>query len=672
MINSRREVCKMFNEKDQLAIDTIRALSIDAIEEANSGHPGLPMGAAPMAYTLWTRHLNFNPQSKDYFNRDRFILSAGHGSALLYSLLHVSGSLELEELKQFRQWGSKTPGHPEFRHTDGVEVTTGPLGQGFAMSVGMALAEAHLGGKFNKDDINVVDHYTYVLASDGDLMEGISHEAASFAGHNQLDKLIVLYDSNDISLDGELNKSFSEDVKQRFESYGWNHILVKDGNNLEEIDNAITKAKQQNGPTLIEVKTIIGYGAPNVSGTNGVHGAPLGTDERKLTFEAYGLDPEKRFNVPEEVYEIFQTTMLKRANEHEDEWKEKLETYTEKYPELAEEFKLTISGKLPENYKDELPKFSSDHNAATRADSGEIIQAISKSVPSFFGGSADLAGSNKSNVKEATDYNPNTPEGKNVWFGVREFAMGAAVNGMAAHGGLHPYGATFFVFSDYLKPALRLSAIMGLNATFIFTHDSIAVGEDGPTHEPIEQLAGLRAIPNMNVIRPADGNETRVAWEVALESKQTPTSLVLTRQNLPYLDVDEETVEEGVRKGAYVVFETETKPEYLLLATGSEVSLAIEVAKDLDKQGKGVRVVSMPNWFAFEQQTDEYKESVIPKELTKRVAIEMASPLGWHKYVGTEGKVIGIDGFGASAPGDLVVEKYGFTKENILNQICTF
>ncbi|MGX0915242.1 transketolase [Staphylococcus hominis] len=662
----------MFNEKDQLAIDTIRALSIDAIEEANSGHPGLPMGAAPMAYTLWTRHLNFNPQSKDYFNRDRFILSAGHGSALLYSLLHVSGSLELEELKQFRQWGSKTPGHPEFRHTDGVEVTTGPLGQGFAMSVGMALAEAHLGGKFNKGDINVVDHYTYVLASDGDLMEGISHEAASFAGHNQLDKLIVLYDSNDISLDGELNKSFSEDVKQRFESYGWNHILVKDGNNLEEIDNAITKAKQQNGPTLIEVKTIIGYGAPNVSGTNGVHGAPLGTDERKLTFEAYGLDPEKRFNVPEEVYEIFQTTMLKRANEHEDEWKEKLETYTEKYSELAEEFKLTISGKLPENYKDELPKFSSDHNAATRADSGEIIQAISKSVPSFFGGSADLAGSNKSNVKEATDYNPNTPEGKNVWFGVREFAMGAAVNGMAAHGGLHPYGATFFVFSDYLKPALRLSAIMGLNATFIFTHDSIAVGEDGPTHEPIEQLAGLRAIPNMNVIRPADGNETRVAWEVALESKQTPTSLVLTRQNLPYLDVDEETVEEGVRKGAYIVFETETKPEYLLLATGSEVSLAIEAAKDLDKQGKGVRVVSMPNWFAFEQQSDEYKESVIPKELTKRVAIEMASPLGWHKYVGTEGKVIGIDGFGASAPGDLVVEKYGFTKENILNQIRTF
>lgn len=662
----------MFNEKDQLAIDTIRALSIDAIEEANSGHPGLPMGAAPMAYTLWTRHLNFNPQSKDYFNRDRFVLSAGHGSALLYSLLHVSGSLELEELKQFRQWGSKTPGHPEFRHTDGVEVTTGPLGQGFAMSVGMALAEDHLAGKFNKDDFNIVDHYTYVLASDGDLMEGISHEAASFAGHNQLDKLIVLYDSNDISLDGELNKAFSEDVKKRFESYGWNHILVKDGNDLDAIDKAITKAKSQNGPTMIEVKTIIGYGAPNVSGTNGVHGAPLGSDERKLTFEAYGLDPEKRFNVPEEVYEIFQTTMLKRANEHEDAWKALLENYSKQYPELADEFKLAISGKLPKNYRDELPRFDSDHNAATRADSGEVIQALSKSVPSFFGGSADLAGSNKSNVKEATDYDRNTPEGKNIWFGVREFAMGAAVNGMAAHGGLHPYGATFFVFSDYLKPALRLSAIMGLNSTFIFTHDSIAVGEDGPTHEPIEQLAGLRSIPNMNVIRPADGNETRVAWEVALESEQTPTSLVLTRQNLPYLDVDEETVEQGVRKGAYVVFETETKPEYLLLATGSEVSLAIEAAKDLDKQGNGVRVVSMPNWFAFEQQSEEYKESVIPKEITKRVAIEMASPLGWHKYVGTEGKVIGIDQFGASAPGDLVVEKYGFTKENVLNQIRTF
>ncbi|HDG9535079.1 TPA: transketolase [Staphylococcus aureus] len=661
----------MFNEKDQLAVDTLRALSIDTIEKANSGHPGLPMGAAPMAYTLWTRHLNFNPQSKDYFNRDRFVLSAGHGSALLYSLLHVSGSLELEELKQFRQWGSKTPGHPEYRHTDGVEVTTGPLGQGFAMSVGLALAEDHLAGKFNKEGYNVVDHYTYVLASDGDLMEGISHEAASFAGHNKLSKLVVLYDSNDISLDGELNKAFSENTKARFEAYGWNYLLVKDGNDLEEIDKAITTAKSQEGPTIIEVKTTIGFGSPNKAGTNGVHGAPLGEVERKLTFENYGLDPEKRFNVSEEVYEIFQNTMLKRANEDESQWNSLLEKYAETYPELAEEFKLAISGKLPKNYKDELPRFELGHNGASRADSGTVIQAISKTVPSFFGGSADLAGSNKSNVNDATDYSSETPEGKNVWFGVREFAMGAAVNGMAAHGGLHPYGATFFVFSDYLKPALRLSSIMGLNATFIFTHDSIAVGEDGPTHEPIEQLAGLRAIPNMNVIRPADGNETRVAWEVALESESTPTSLVLTRQNLPVLDVPEDVVEEGARKGAYTVYGSEETPEFLLLASGSEVSLAVEAAKDLEKQGKSVRVVSMPNWNAFEQQSEEYKESVIPSSVTKRVAIEMASPLGWHKYVGTAGKVIAIDGFGASAPGDLVVEKYGFTKENILNQVMS-
>ena len=659
----------MFNEKDQLAIDTIRALSIDAIEKANSGHPGLPMGAAPMAYTLWTRHLNFNPQSKDFFNRDRFILSAGHGSALLYSLLHVSGSLELEELKQFRQWGSKTPGHPEYRHTDGVEVTTGPLGQGFAMSVGMALAESHLAGKFNKDQFDIVNHYTYVLASDGDLMEGISHEAASFAGHNQLDKLIVLYDSNDISLDGDLDKSFSEDTKQRFEAYGWNYILVENGNDLDEIDNAITQAKSQQGPTIIEVKTIIGFGSPNKAGSNGVHGAPLGEEERALTFKEYGLDPEKRFNVPEDVYEIFKSTMLKRANENEEAWNNMLKNYSEAYPELAEEFKLAMSGKLPNNYADALPEYDLNHSGASRADSGEIIQKLSEFVPSFFGGSADLAGSNKSNVKEAKDYNKDTPEGKNVWFGVREFAMGAAINGMAAHGGLHPYAATFFVFSDYLKPALRLSSIMGLNSTFIFTHDSIAVGEDGPTHEPIEQLAGLRAIPHMHVIRPADCNETRVAWEVALESEQTPTSLVLTRQNLPTLDVDKQTVENGVRKGAYIVFETEQQLEYLLLASGSEVNLAVEAAKELEQQGKGVRVISMPNWYAFEQQSSEYKESILPSDVTKRIAIEMASPLGWHKYVGIEGKVIGINSFGASAPGDLVVEKYGFTKENILKQV---
>ncbi|RIO07146.1 transketolase [Mammaliicoccus sciuri] len=662
----------MFNEKDQLAVDSIRALSIDAIEAANSGHPGLPMGAAPMAYALWTKHLNFNPQSKNYFNRDRFVLSAGHGSALLYSLLHVSGSLELEEVKNFRQWDSKTPGHPEFRHTDGVEVTTGPLGQGFAMSVGMAMAEKHLAGKFNKDKYDVVDHYTYVLASDGDLMEGISHEAASLAGHLNLDKLITLYDSNDISLDGELNKAFSENVKERFTSYGWSYILVEDGNDLEAIDKAITEAKTLEGPTLIEVKTVIGYGAPNKAGTNVVHGAPLGEEERELALKAYGLDPSKRFNVPQEVYDIFSETMLKRANEDEAAWEKLVEAYTNEYPELGQAFKQAISNELPVDYDKELPVYEAGNSSATRADSGEVIQALSKSVPAFFGGSADLASSNKSNVKGEADFSSETPEGRNVWFGVREFGMAAAVNGMAVHGGVKPYGATFFVFSDYLKPAVRLSAIMGVPSTFVFTHDSIAVGEDGPTHEPVEHLAGLRAIPNLNVIRPADGNETRVAWKVALESETTPTALVLTRQNLTALDVEESVLEEGVRKGGYVVYRSEIEPEYLLIASGSEVSLAVDAAKDIEAQGKGVQVVSLPNWHAFDQQDAEYKASVLPASITKRVAIEMASSLGWHKYVGLEGKVITIDTFGASAPGDLVVEKYGFTKENVLNQVLSF
>ncbi|WP_210616794.1 transketolase [Mammaliicoccus lentus] len=662
----------MFNEKDQLAVDSIRALSIDAIEAANSGHPGLPMGAAPMAYTLWTKHLNFNPQSKNYFNRDRFVLSAGHGSALLYSLLHLSGSLELEEVKNFRQWDSKTPGHPEFNHTDGVEVTTGPLGQGFAMSVGMAMAEKHLAGKFNQDNYEVVDHYTYVLASDGDLMEGISHEAASLAGHLNLDKLITLYDSNDISLDGDLDKAFSENVKNRFESYGWSYILVEDGNDLEAIDKAITEAKSLEGPTLIEVKTVIGYGAPNKAGTNGAHGAPLGEEERELALKAYGLDPSKRFNVPQEVYDIFSNTMLTRANEHETKWNELVEEYTKANPELGEAFKQAISNELPEDYAKDLPVYEAGNSSATRADSGDIIQALSKSVPAFFGGSADLASSNKSNVKDEPDFNDETPEGRNIWFGVREFGMAAAVNGMAAHGGVKPYGATFFVFSDYLKPALRLSAIMGVPSTFVFTHDSIAVGEDGPTHEPVEQLSGLRAIPNLNVIRPADGNETRVAWKIALESKSTPTALVLTRQNLTALDVKESEVEEGVRKGGYIVYRSEIEPEYLLLASGSEVSLAVDAAKDIEAQGKGVQVVSLPNWHAFDQQDPEYKAAVLPPTLRKRVAIEMASSLGWHKYVGIEGKVISIDRFGASAPGDLVVEKYGFTKENVLNTVLSF
>ncbi|WP_414052638.1 transketolase [Macrococcus animalis] len=659
----------MFTKEDQLAIDTIRALSIDQIEAANSGHPGLPMGAAPFAYTLWTRHLNFNPNSSNFFNRDRFILSAGHGSALLYSLLHVSGGLAIEELKNFRQWDSKTPGHPEFRHTDGVEITTGPLGQGFAMSVGFAMAEKHLAATYNKD-VDIVDHYTYALISDGDLMEGISHEAASLAGHLKLNKLIALYDSNDISLDGKLNKAFSEDVKGRFEAYGWEHILVEDGNDCDAIDQAISQAKQSNKPTIIEVKTIIGFGSPNRQGTNGVHGAPLGNEERILAFETYGLDANLTFDVPQSVYDIFNETMVKRANEAEAAWNDKLASFKEKNPELAAQFELAVKGELPAEYDAELPKYEVGTSAATRSTSGDMIQAIAKTVPSFFGGSADLASSNKSNVKDTGDFSDETPEGKNIWFGVREFAMGAALNGMAAHGGLKVYGATFFVFSDYLKPAVRLSALMGLPVTYVFTHDSIAVGEDGPTHEPIEQLAGLRAIPNLNVIRPADGNESRVAWKVALESKDVPTALVLTRQNLNVTDVSEEVVEAGVRKGAYVVYKSET-PEILLIAAGSEVGLAVEAAKAVEAQGKGVQVVSVPNTQVFDAQDASYKEEVIPKAITKRVAIEMGATSVWYKYVGLDGKVIGIDKFGASAPGELVMEKYGFTVDNVVKEVLS-
>lgn len=657
----------MFNEKDQLAVDTIRALSIDQIESANSGHPGLPMGAAPMAYALWTKHLNFNPKGKDFFDRDRFILSAGHGSALLYSLLHVSGGLEIEELKQFRQWGSKTPGHPEYLHTDGVEITTGPLGQGFAMSVGFAMAEKHLAATYNKG-ANVVDHYTYVLASDGDLMEGISHEAASLAGHLKLNKLIVLYDSNDISLDGKLNQAFSENIKGRFEAYGWQHILVKDGNDLNEINAAIETAKSSDRPTIIEVKTIIGFGAPNKQGTNGVHGSPLGADERKLAFEAYGIDPEKKFEVPNEVYEIFQSTMIERTTKKEAAWQSEVEKLKQSDAALAAQFEMVIKGDLPENYSQSLPQFEVGTNDATRSYSGQLIQSLSASVPSLFGGSADLASSNKSNVKDAKDFTHETPEGKNIWFGVREFAMAAALNGMAAHGGLKVYGATFFVFSDYLKPAVRLSSLMKLPVTYVLTHDSIAVGEDGPTHEPIEQLTGLRAIPNLNVLRPADGNETRVAWQVALESKDRPSLLVLTRQNLPVLDVQSNVLEEGVRRGAYIAYQSE-QPEVLFVATGSEVSLAIETAKLLEAEGTGVQVVSMPNMKTFDEQDGAYKEKVLPRSITKRVAIEMGATDAWYKYVGLDGLVIGIDTFGASAPGDLVMEKYGFTKDQVLAKV---
>ncbi|MEH7552399.1 transketolase [Bacillus altitudinis] len=654
------------------SIATIRTLSIDAIEKANSGHPGMPMGAAPMAYALWTNHLNVSPQNPNWFNRDRFVLSAGHGSMLLYSMLHLSGyNLSIEDLKQFRQWGSKTPGHPEFGHTEGVDATTGPLGQGIAMAVGMALAERHLAETYNKDHFNVVDHYTYSICGDGDLMEGISSEAASLAGHLGLGRLIVLYDSNDISLDGDLDRSFSENVKNRFEAMNWEVLYVKDGNNIDEVTAAIEKAKQSTDkPTLIEVKTTIGFGSPNRAGTSGVHGAPLGSEEAKLTKEAYSWTFEEDFHVPSEVYDHFKTAVKDAGQKKEAAWNELFEQYEKEYPELAAQLKLAIEGKLPENWDQEVPVYEAGSSLASRASSGEVLNGIAKQVPFFIGGSADLAGSNKTTIKDTTDFGRENYAGRNIWFGVREFAMGAALNGMALQGGLRVFGGTFFVFSDYLRPAIRLAALMGLPVTYVFTHDSIAVGEDGPTHEPVEQLASLRAMPNLSVIRPADGNETAAAWKIAVSSTNKPTALVLTRQNLPTIDQAPEKAYEGVEKGGYVVVEAaDAQPEALLLASGSEVGLAIEAQKALEKEGIRVSVVSLPAWDRFDEQSDEYKESVLPKAVRARVAIEMGASLGWERYTGLDGDVIAIDKFGASAPGETIIEKYGFTVSNVVSRV---
>jgi transketolase len=670
--NELERVLVMFDHTDQLAITTIRTLSIDAIEKAKSGHPGMPMGTAPMAYTLWTRFMNHNPKNPDWFNRDRFVLSAGHGSMLLYSLLHLSGyGVTMEDIKNFRQWGSKTPGHPEYGHTPGVEATTGPLGQGIAMAVGMAMAERHLASVYNKENYPIVDHYTYAICGDGDLMEGVSAEAASLAGHLKLGRLIVLYDSNDISLDGELNKAFSESVEQRFKSYGWQYLRVEDGNNLEEIAKAIEEArKDETRPTIIEVKTVIGYGSPNKAGTSSVHGSPLGADELKRTKEAYKWTFEEDFYVPDEVYERFHQLTVEKGSEKEKEWVNLFAQYKKEYPDLGKQLEQAISGNLPDDWDAEIPVYEEGKSIASRSSSGEVLNAIAKRVPTFIGGSADLAGSNKTTIKEEKDFGPDSYEGRNIWFGVREFAMGAAMNGMALHGGVKVFGGTFFVFSDYLRPAIRLAALMGLPVTYVFTHDSIAVGEDGPTHEPVEQLASLRAMPNLSVIRPADANETAAAWRAAITSKNKPTALVLTRQNLPTLKGTVETAQEGVEKGGYVVSPSNKEnPDALLLASGSEVHLAVEAQKRLLEDGIDVSVVSLPSWDRFEAQSAEYKESVIPSNVKKRLAIEMASPFGWERYVGDEGEILAIDRFGASAPGEIVMKEYGFTVENVVNRV---
>lgn len=664
----------MFEREDQLSINAIRTLSIDAIEKANSGHPGMPMGAAPMAYTLWTRFMNHNPKNPEWFNRDRFVLSAGHGSMLLYSLLHLSGyDVSMEDIKEFRQWGSKTPGHPEYGHTPGVDATTGPLGQGISMAVGMAMAERHLAAVYNKDNYELVDHYTYSICGDGDLMEGVSAEAASLAGHLKLGKLVVLYDSNDISLDGDLDRSFSESVAKRFDSYGWQYLRVEDGNNLEEIAKAIEEAKSdEQRPTMIEVRTVIGYGSPNKSGKADAHGAPLGADELKLTKDSYKWTFEEDFHVPSEVYEQFKKYTIENGEKKEKEWNELIQGYQKDYPELGKQLEAATKGELPEGWDQDLPVYEEGKSLASRASSGEALNGIAKNLPFLIGGSADLAGSNKTTIKGVEDFTPNSYAGRNIWFGVREFAMGAAMNGMALHGGVKVFGGTFFVFSDYLRPAIRLAALMKLPVTYVFTHDSIAVGEDGPTHEPIEQLAALRAMPNLNVVRPADGNETAAAWKLAIESKDQPTALVLTRQNLPTLAGTKENAYEGVKKGAYVVSPaSQDTPDVLLIAAGSEVSLAVDAQKQLENEGISAVVVSMPSWHNFEKQTAQYKESVLPKAVKKRLAIEMGSSLGWHRYAGDEGDVLAIDQFGASAPGEKIMAEYGFTPENVVAKVKT-
>jgi len=662
----------MSKQVEQLSINTIRTLAIDAIEKANSGHPGLPMGAAPMAYTLWTEFMAHHPKNSNWFNRDRFVLSAGHGSMLLYGLLHLSGyDVTIEDLKNFRQWGSRTPGHPEVDFTDGVEATTGPLGQGLAMSVGMAMAEAHLAEKYNQDNFPVVDHHTYALISDGDIMEGISHESASLAGHLGLGKLIALYDSNDISLDGDLDRSFSDNTEQRFKAYGWQVLRVEDGNDLDEIRQAIKTAKENaDQPTLIEIKTVIGYGSPNKSASSASHGAPLGADEVTLTKDYYKWS-HGEFEVPAEVYRDFEEKIVKKGAKAEENWEALFDSYRKEHPNLAKELEEAIQGKLPEGWDKNLPVFKAgEDELATRASSGKVLNALSQSIPTLFGGSADLAGSNKTAIDDEVDFSKDNYAGRNIWFGVREFAMAAAVNGMVLHGGLKPYVGTFFVFSDYLRAAVRLSSIMKVPATYVFTHDSVAVGEDGPTHEPVEHLAAFRAMPGLSLIRPADGNETQAAWRLAMESTNKPTALVLTRQGLPTLPNTDKNAYEGVKKGAYVIHKSEKEtPDALLLATGSEVQLALRAQEALSEKGIEVNVISMPSWDRFNEQDEAYRNEVLPPNVKNRVAIEMASSLGWHRYVGDNGQVIGIDTFGASANGDKVIEEYGFTVENVVQHV---
>lgn len=657
---------------DQLCINTIRTLALDAVQQAKSGHPGLPMGAAPMAYVLWTRFLRHNPRHPKWANRDRFLLSAGHGSMLLYALLYLTGyDLSLDEIKRFRQWRSKTPGHPENVLTPGVEVTTGPLGQGFANGVGMAIGQAHLAARFNRPDFPLLDHYIYAIVSDGDLMEGVAAEAASLAGHLKLGKLIYLYDNNRVTIDGSTDLAFTEDVVRRFEAYGWHTQTVEDGNDLDAIERAIREAQAvTDRPSLISVHTIIGYGLPT-QGTHKAHSDPPGEEAVREAKRRLGWPEDRTFYVPEEALAHFRKA-VERGAQLEAEWNALVEEYERAYPELAREWKLTMSSELPEDWERHLPSFADAKPMATRQASGEVINAIAPAIPMLIGGSADLTGSNNTEIKSSHDFQPGAYDGRNIHFGVREHAMGACLTGISLNGGLIPFGGTFLVFSDYMKASIRLAALSEVQVIYVFTHDSIGLGEDGPTHQPVEQLAGLRAIPHLYVIRPADPHEVREAWRIAILRRHAPTALALSRQKVPVIDRQRYASAEGLRRGAYILAEAAddkgaaTTPELILMATGSEVHLALEAREALQKERIRTRVVSFPCWELFEDQDETYRNDVLPPQVTARLAIEAGARLGWDRYVGPTGDVISLDRFGASAPGEIVLRELGFNVENVI------
>jgi len=655
------------SEKDELCVNTIRALSMDAIQKANSGHPGAPMGLAAAAYVLWTRILKHNPANPDWLNRDRFVLSGGHASMLLYSLLYLSGyDLSLDDIKNFRQWGSKTPGHPEFGHTPGVETTTGPLGQGFANAVGMAMAERHLAATYNRTDCEIVDHHTFVMCGDGDMMEGITSEAASLAGHLGLSRLICIYDDNKISIEGSTDISFTEDVAQRFRAYNWDVRQVDDGNDLNAIYNAVVAAKKETDkPSLIVLRTHIAFGSPNKQDSSDAHGSPLGEEEIRLTKKRLGFPEDASFHVPEEAVKLFRES-INKGKEAESLWQGKYKVYCNKYPELAKIWNDAVNGTLKDGWDADLPKF--EGSIATRAASGKALNAIAEKVPSLIGGSADLAPSNKTYLKSSRDFQKNRYDNRNIRFGVREHAMGAIMSGMAIHKGLRPYGGTFLVFADYMRPSIRLACMMKLPVIYIFTHDSVAVGEDGPTHQPVEHLAALRAIPGLIVIRPADAVETAEAWRIAMKSVDGPAALILSRQKLPVLDRSKYGPADGLANGAYILSDSTGKPDIILIASGSEVHIALEAADSLTAKDVQVRVVNMPSWELFEKMPQEYKDKVLLPDVEKRIAVEAGIPMGWERYAGSGGKIIGITGFGVSAPGGLVMEKFGFTPENIVEK----